>query len=130
MSYTIEYEVKGAVSHGFGLKQPDTWRKTEEVSIDDPEKSIALYAFESAYLLSLESLSDPETGRTEVTVLSIKDQDGKEIDQKEGYGWGPEQPDRFFRGTQLFASSHTFEGLVRFDILDEMRERLEKYASS
>ena len=70
MEYQAVYEIDGGVSHGFGLKSPDHYKKRETIAADNPET-----AYQKAMVLAEnfadDSLSNPETGLTTVNLLSL-----------------------------------------------------------
>lgn len=79
MEYTATYDIDGGVSHGFGFKEPDRYTKTEKFEAEGPAHA-RNRAFSKAMTHAIDSLSNPETDLTKVTILDLKDSEGKRIE--------------------------------------------------
>ncbi|MEK6872722.1 MAG: hypothetical protein AABW90_01785 [Nanoarchaeota archaeon] len=80
MEYQAVFGIDGGVSPGFGVKYPDYIEKTENILADNSEEAMGK-AIERARYFSQEHLSNPETGYTTVKLLSLRDNDGRLLDQ-------------------------------------------------
>lgn len=81
MKYEVLFGIDCGVSQGFGVKYPDYIEKREEIEDITPEGAMKK-AIERALYHSREYLSNPETGKTIVSVKEISDKDGNVLDQK------------------------------------------------
>jgi len=64
----------GAVSHGFGLKMPDQYRLTMHFEAE-PDTAYA-HAMKIAKAIADDALSNPDTGKTVVELVSLQGPQG------------------------------------------------------
>ena len=81
MEYMVIFGIDGGISNGFGLKCPNYCERKENIYADSDEK-----AFEIALGLAINharyGLSNPETNYTTVKLLTLKDKDNNNLNQK------------------------------------------------
>ncbi len=70
MEYFATFGINGGVSHGFGIKYPDYFERTENIIADNHEIAFN-NAMKYAKKLADDHLSDPETGLTRVRLLNL-----------------------------------------------------------
>ena len=87
MEYTAKYDINGGVSSGFGLKEPDHYQKTESFEAENPAHARNI-AFSKSMMYAVNSLSNPETNRTDVTILNLEDKEGKRVEFSKMNGAG------------------------------------------
>ena len=87
MEYTARYEIDGGVSPGFGVKYPEYYVRTEAFPAENPAHA-RNRAFSKAMLYAIDSLSNPETGWTGVTILTLEDKEGKRVEFSKMKGAG------------------------------------------
>lgn len=81
MEYNAVFEIDGGVSHGFGLKEPDHYWRTEKIIANSNEDAMK-QTIERVMYHANESLSNPDTGYTIVTLSSLIDENGRFLDQE------------------------------------------------
>ncbi len=85
MKYTAKFGIDGGVSPGFGVKYSDYSEKEEEFELKDEianNENALSYSAILGYNLSRDSLSNPNTNETKVTLLNLINEKG-EISQKD-----------------------------------------------
>ena len=84
MKYKAVFDVDGGVSHGFGLKSPDYYKKKEEFDLDNKgdDEQVISYAIYLGRKIAIDSLSNPKTDLTKVTLTGLYGPEGQ-ISQKE-----------------------------------------------
>nr|MBI4156308.1 hypothetical protein [Candidatus Woesearchaeota archaeon] len=75
MEYQAIFGIDCGVSNGFGVKDPDYVRRTEEISADSPEVAYDK-AMVEARRFANDYLSNPETELTAVQLLSLNGPNG------------------------------------------------------
>jgi hypothetical protein len=70
MEYKAKYHIRCGVSHGFGVKYPDEDERTERIDSADDAAAVQ-EAMAVATRFADDYLSDPETGKTTVTLQSL-----------------------------------------------------------
>ncbi len=78
MEYRATFEIDGAVSQGFGVKEPDISTRSEMIIADGAEEAYKT-AMSLAKNFADDYLSNPKTGLTSVRLLSLKDASGKSL---------------------------------------------------
>ena len=70
-TYRATFDISCGVSHGLGVKYPDTETREERIVAENPDdalKQALTYATRFAY----DYLSDPETGKTTVALSHLR----------------------------------------------------------
>lgn len=84
MQYTAMYKVDGGVSQGFGIKYPDQY----DIKRDFEAEPADAYAFamKIAKDYADDALSNPDTGKTVVELVSLRGPNGAvEFDRKKAF---------------------------------------------
>ena len=86
MKYFAKFGIDGGVSPGFGVKYPDYSEKEETFELDEKHSSDE-NAFARAviigYNFSRDSLSNPNTNKTKITLLSVINEKDISLNQEE-----------------------------------------------
>ena len=86
MKYFAKFGIDGGVSPGFGVKYPDYSEKEETFELDEKhlsdENAFARAAI-IGYNLSRDSLSNPNTNKTKITLLSVINEKDISLNQEE-----------------------------------------------
>lgn len=80
MKYTAVYEIDGGISRRFGLKEPCKSRLKKEFNADSNSHAVwnsVIYAINFSKGCS----PNPDTERTKVKILDLKNHKGKSVDQ-------------------------------------------------
>ena len=81
MKYEALFGIDCGISQGFGVKYPDYVEIREEIAAGSPADAMR-EAVSRARYHSRNYLSNPETGKTLVTLKSVIDNDGCALDQE------------------------------------------------
>jgi len=73
--YTAHFNVDGAVSHGFGLKEPSVYDEDVELTAEDDSRAYKTAIYKAAKI-AVDGLSNPDTGNTKVTISGIESELG------------------------------------------------------
>ena len=74
-AYHATYEVDGGVCEGFALKLPDHWEENRTLQANTSQQAFD-EAMNLAHVIAMESFSNPDTGKTVVTLRSLRSPEG------------------------------------------------------
>ena len=73
--YTARFTIDGAVSHGFGLKEPHTYEGSTEIDAKDDLRAYKSAIYKAA-IMAAAGLSNPDTGNTKVNLFRLESESG------------------------------------------------------
>ena len=78
--YKAYFEIDGAVSHGFGLKEPSVYNEEVQFSAKDDSRAFKMSIYKAAKI-AINGLTNPHTNNIEVALLRLE-RDGETLNIK------------------------------------------------